>query len=409
MPSLASRLPLTLAIGLRFLRPRGRGLVDGTARAAFLATALGVTAMVIAMALMSGYRNDLQRKLIGGNAAIVAYPLAPEAGEPSNETLAALETVDGVEAVGRIAYAQGALAGGAMPEGVEVTVRGIDPGGRVPGGGSADLSTPGDGPDRLLLGEDLAARLAVATGDRLRLVVLGFEGDRPRFRYRTVEVAGTFRSGLSEFDSEWVVADRAVVQRLSGLGAASSVLELHLEDPSESGRKIDAVREILGPDHLVSDWQDLNRELFTALRVQQIGLFLVLGLIVLVSTFNVASTLVVLVRERLREVGVLAALGFSGRRIRALFLGYGLALGTTGTLAGLVIGSTVSWVFTEFELIRFGPDVAAIYFLSSVPFQVRPMDLAAVALFSVAVTLAASWLPSGRAARVRPADALRYE
>lgn len=365
--------------------------------------------MVIAMALMSGYRHDLERKLIGGNAAIVAYPLGSGVEEVPAATLALLGGLDGVTAVGRIAYGQGALAGGAAPEGREVTLRGVEPGGTVPGGGVADLASDGDGPDRLLLGAELAAGMGVEVGDRLRLVVLGFADGRPRFRYRTVEVAGLFRSGLSEFDSEWVVADRDLVQRLSGLGAAGALLEIHLADPSRSARVSEQVREILGPDHLVSDWQDLNRELFTALAVQQVGLFLVLGLIVLVSTFNVASTLVVLVRERLREVGVLAALGLSDRSIRRLFLSYGMGLGAAGTLTGVAAGSLVSWLLTELEIIRFGPDVAAIYFLSSVPFRVRAVDLAAVVAFSLVVTLGASWVPARRAGRVRPAEALRYE
>ncbi len=116
-----------------------------------------------------------------------------------------------------------------------------------------------------------------------------------------------------------------------------------------------------------------------------------------------------LVRERLREIGVLATLGLPPRRLRALFLWYGGALGLAGTVAGVALGSLVAWLLTEFELIRFDPEVAAIYFISSVPFRVRAPELAAVALFTLAVTVAACWLPSRRAARVRPAVALRHE
>jgi len=160
---------------------------------------------------------------------------------------------------------------------------------------------------------------------------------------------------------------------------------------------------------MVTDWQELNRELFTALRMQQIALFFVLGLIVLVSNFNVASSLVVLVRERLREIGVLASLGLTPARLRRLFLWYGGALGLTGTTAGVGLGGLIAWVLTEFELIRFDPEVAAIYFICSVPFRVRPTEVAAVVLFTLAVTMAACWLPARRAARVRPAVALRHE
>jgi lipoprotein-releasing system permease protein len=160
---------------------------------------------------------------------------------------------------------------------------------------------------------------------------------------------------------------------------------------------------------MVTDWQELNRELFTALRMQQLALFFVLGLIVLVANFNVASSLVVLVRERLREIGVLASLGLEPARLRGLFLWYGGALGLLGTGAGVALGCLVAWVLTEFELIHFDPEVAAIYFISSVPFRVRLPEVAAVVVFTLTVTMAACWLPARRAARVRPAVALRHE
>ena len=169
------------------------------------------------------------------------------------------------------------------------------------------------------------------------------------------------------------------------------------------------IRDVLGPDFLIREWSELNAELFAALRIQQLALFCVLGLIVLVSTFNVASSLVVLVRERMRDVGVLSALGLEPRQLQSVFLLFGAALGLFGTLAGVTLGALVSLVLTRYELIRFGPEVAAVYFLSSVPFRVELLDLLAIVGFTLAVMLIACWLPSRRAARVRPAVALRYE
>ncbi len=153
----------------------------------------------------------------------------------------------------------------------------------------------------------------------------------------------------------------------------------------------------------------LNRELFAALRLQQLLLFFLLGLIVLVSTFNVASTLMVLVRERLRDVGVLAALGLSRRQLAAVFVAYGGALGLVGTLLGVGCGSVLRWLCDRFELIRFDPEVAAIYFISAVPFRVQAGDLLAIVAFSVAFTLLSCLLPTLRVVRVSAADALRYE
>jgi lipoprotein-releasing system permease protein len=400
--------PLPWVIAWRFLRGERSRLLDGTARAALLATALGVTAMVIAMALMTGYREDLQGKLVRGNAAVIAYPVGSEGGDLPPEKLAALAKIPGVQQIGRVAYGQGSLSGPKQPQGLEVILRGVDPGGGQLTATAAQLRIEAGLPGAVL-GGDLARRLGAKRGDVLRLVALGFGEGRPRFRYRSLRVTETFSTGFAEFDRSWVLLDRAVVQELMGTATAVDLLEFTVADPAEAPRISEAATVILEPDFLVTDWRQLNRELFTALRLQQIALFVVLGLIVLVSTFNVASTLVVLVRERMRDIGLLGALGLPPSSLRLIFLLYGGFLGGLGTLLGVAFGWGVSWLLTEFELIRFDPEVAAIYFISSVPFRVEPNDLLAIVGFALLVTLVACFLPAWRAARVDPSSALRYE
>lgn len=395
-------------IAWRFLRGERSRLLDGTARAALLATALGVTAMVIAMALMTGYREDLQGKLVRGNAAVIAYPVGSEGGELAPEKLAKLERIPGVEQIGRVAYGQGSLVGPEQPQGLEVILRGVDPGGGQLTATAAQLRTE-DGLAGAVLGGDLARRLGAKRGDVLRLVALGFGEGRPRFRYRSLRVTETFSTGFAEFDRSWVLLDRAVVEELMGGETAVDLLEFTVADPAEAPRISEAATAILEPDFLVTDWRQLNRELFTALQLQQIALFVVLGLIVLVSTFNVASTLVVLVRERMRDIGLLGALGLPPESLRLIFLLYGGFLGGLGTLLGVSFGWGISWVLTEFELISFDSEVAAIYFISSVPFRVKPNDLLWIVGFALLVTLVACFLPAWRAARVDPSSALRYE
>jgi lipoprotein-releasing system permease protein len=243
----------------------------------------------------------------------------------------------------------------------------------------------------------------------VRLVALGLADGRPRFRYRTLRVTGTFAVGFAEFDAAWVLLDRALVAGDDGEAAAADLYEITLAEGADGAAVVAAAERVLGPDWFVADWRLANRELFTALELQQLVLFLVLGLIVLVSTFNVGSTLVVLVRDRMRDVGVLAALGLAPARLRAVFLTYGAVLGAAGVALGVALGTGAAWVLTTFELIHFDPEVAAIYFIDSVSFRVRPSDLAAVVGFALAVNLVACAVPAWRAARVDPSAALRYE
>jgi lipoprotein-releasing system permease protein len=401
-----SPLPLPLVLAWRYLRGQRSRLLQRTALAALASIAVGVTAMVVAMALMTGYREDLETKLIAGNAAVLAYPLSPRApsGEEVRRRLLALP---GVTAASEVAYGQGTLTSPARPDGEAVTLRGVT-GSDPLGGPAARLRPDAEGVPGVVLGAELARRLEVADGDLLRLVALGFAGGQPRFRYQSVRVAGTYRTGFAEFDRNWMVLERAVVARLTG-GSGSSLYEIAVADPQQAPAIAERVEATLGESYLVTDWQRLNHELFSALRLQQLLLFFLLGLIVLVSTFNVASTLMVLVRERLRDVGVLAALGMSRRRLALAFLAYGGSLGLVGTLLGIVLGGTIAWTLDAFEVIRFDAEVAEIYFLDSVPFRVEAADLLAVGAFSLAVTLASCLLPAVRVVRVSAAEALRYE
>lgn len=403
---------LVAAVAWRFLRGQRSQLLDGTARSALAATAIGVAAMVIAMALMSGYREDLHRKLLRGNAAVIAYPLSNEWLDLATEVYDQLFALPTVDRVRRVAYGQGSIASRETPEALELTLRGEDPADGLQGLGRVELNqvalVDGDIPG-IVVGADLARRLGYEPDEVLRLMVLGAQNGRPRFRYQSVRIAGTFSSGFSEFDQGMAVMDRGLLERLMGGGIGGAFFEFEVPDSSEPSTAVAEIREVLGPDFLIREWSELNAELFAALRIQQLALFCVLGLIVLVSTFNVASSLVVLVRERMRDVGVLSALGLEPRQLQSVFLLFGAALGLFGTLAGVTLGTVVSLVLTRYELIRFGPEVAAVYFLSSVPFRVELLDLLAVVGFTLAVMLLACWLPSRRAGRVRAAVALRYE
>lgn len=407
------RLPVPCALAWRYLRGRRSRMLRSSALAALAATTLGVTAMVVAMALMSGYTRDLERKLIGLQGEIIASPLRGSGdgngvAEPVADRLREVAAIPGVVRVGRVVYGEGALTTAAAPEGLSVVLRGVDPDDPVVTRQQGDLGLDASAVAGVLLGAELARRLAAARGDVLRLVILDIGGERPRFHYRSIRVTGTFSSGFAEFDARWLLIDRRVLAAATREGEFD-MIEVELADPDEAASVAGAVEETLGPGWVVERWQRLNKDLFAALALQKLGLFTVLALIVLVSTFNVASTLVILVRERMRDVGVLGSLGLTPWKLWWSFAAYGLLLGAVGTLLGVAVGSAAAWVITEFELVRFGPEIAAVYFIDSVPFRVQAGDLAAIVVFALAVTLLACSIPAVRAARVRPSIALRDE
>ncbi|MCP4658807.1 MAG: ABC transporter permease [bacterium] len=412
------RLPLPAVIAWRYMLGQRSRMLSSTALAALVATTLGVTAMVIAMALMTGYTEDLQRKLIGLQGEVVAYPLDRDGFENSREALGRTAEIPGVVRIGRVSYGEGSLSSPAVSEGQSVVLRGVECQEVRFNQDSWDVCALGnlgcsevdeEGIPGALLGEELARRLAVEEGDVLRLVVLRLGGPRTRFHYRSIRMCDSFSTGFAEFDARWILLDRDVLVAAQGGETGYDVLEFKLADPAATEGIAASIEELLGAEWRVERWQHLNRDLFAALQLQETLLFLVLGLIVIVSTFNVASTLMILVRERMRDIGLLGALGLTPRRLWWSFATYGMLLGALGTLLGALLGSSVAWVITEFELVRFGPEVAAIYFIDSVPFRVEVTDLAAIVTFALAVTLVACSLPASRAARVRPATALRDE
>jgi lipoprotein-releasing system permease protein len=409
---LHGRWPLPWVLAWRYMAGRRSQILSSTAAAALAATSLGVTAMVVALALMTGYTEDLERRLIGLQGDIVASPLAADAFDLATPSFDALRAVPGVERVGRVAYGEGSISSEQAADGISVILRGVGPGALPRGLPAVELGPDAEGIAGIVLGKELQRQLGVQGGDLLRLVVVGIDagqgGRGVRFRYRTVRCRGAFATGFAEFDARWGVLDLETLKALRS-GQGLDVLEVAVAESADPEAIAAEVERRLGDKWLVQRWQALNDQLFAALALQKRMLFFVLGLIVVVSTFNTASTLVILVRERLSDIGVLAALGLAPRSLFGVFTLYGLGLGAAGALGGVAAGGAIAWVLTTFELVRFDPEVAAIYFIDSVPFRVQLVDLLAVAAFTLAVTLVACSLPAWRAARLLPASALRAE
>lgn len=408
-PDLVSRVPgrghLPWFLALRYLRGRRSRLLSGTSRAALGSCALGVAAMVVSTALMNGYTETLVDKMMQAGAILAVPTAPPEQARSPESTLLGLR---GVERVLPAVQGQGSLTSAVRPEGTEVFLRGVRPGTGPLRAEVGQLGRRSNGSQGVVLGRGLADRLGVGRGDRLDLVALDFTGlgRRTAFRFRTLEVTGTFETGFSVFDLEYALLDLDFVRELTG---APLFYEVSIDQAEHLERIESEAQAALGDEFLIRNWQVYNPELFTALRLQKWVLFFLLGLIVVVSTFSVVSTLVVLVRERTRELGVLGAIGAHPRVLRAVFLRCGLLLGGAGTAIGLIAGVGLCWLLTAFEVLDFDDGMAEIYFIDRVPFVVRGLDLLAVVAFSLLVTALASGIPARRAARMRPADALRYE
>jgi lipoprotein-releasing system permease protein len=415
-------VPLSLEVALGYLRSRPSRLVSSVSLLSIGGIALGVAALVVAMGLLSGYRSEIQEKLIGANAEVVVFPLALASGAyPDTRALAArVQGLPRVRGVAPVIYQAGLASSAATPDGVDAVLKGVDPAAErtvsqmdayLPGAESVLTRGSAGEPPGVAVGVELARRLDVREGDPIALSVPDRSEASASFAPRTgrFRVAKIFRTNFAEYDSEWVFLDRVALRDLCRLGAEADVVEIKLDTIRDTESAARAIEKAAGPGFSVTDWRRMNSGLFSALAIQQTTLFLVIGLIVAVSTFNVVATLVMTVQEKKRDIGVLSALGAEPRFFTRVFLTLGALLGGTGVAAGLLFGWAICRAATSFRLLSFPPGVAEIYFVSFIPFLVRLSDVAAIVGFAALAILLASWVPARRAARVNISDALRYE
>jgi len=415
-------MPLFLEVALGYLRSRPSRLVSSVSLLSIGGIALGVAALVVAMGLLSGYRSEIQGKLIGANAEVVVFPLSlPSGGYPDTRPLQArLTQIPRVKAVAAVIYQPGVASSEATPDGTDAVLKGVDP---APERAVSQMDaylpdaervlTPGSPaqPPGIAIGVELARRLDARQGDTIALSVPDRARGAARFAPRTgrFRIGRVFKTNFAEYDAEWVFLHREALRRLCRLDAEADVVEIKLDTIRDTEGAARAIEKVAGPGFAVTDWRRMNSGLFSALSIQQTTLFLVIGLIVAVSTFNVVSTLVMTVQEKKRDIGVLSALGAEPRFFSRVFLMLGALLGGTGVAAGIVFGWLACRAATVFRLLSFPPGVAEIYFVSFIPFLVRAVDLAAIVGFSALAILLASWVPARRASQVNIAEALRYE
>lgn len=392
---------LELELALRFLRRRTGVLLRGTSLAAFAGVGLAVAALVITLALMTGYSKAIATALQRGNAHMVGFAigsLEPEAAEILRRQIC---EVEGVTRATPVTYLTGLLEDPTEPtRPVPVTLKAV----AEPPSYTGLQVWPTGGGLAAVLGERLATQVRLERGDTA-VVRLPPEGGSWILPALTLEVVGTFRLAFSEFDEQWITVPLAeTLHLLPEMGVAG--IEIELADPMA----VERTRELLShldPRLLYTDWQEMNRSLFAAHRWLTLSLFVVLSLVVAVASFQVSSALVVLAIDKQRSSGMLQALGATPARIRRILTYAGLLLGGAGVLGGITFGCIVSWIMTATRAVRFPPGLARVYMVDSIPLIPTLPHLAAVTGVCLLIVFLSSVWPAWKTSRQDPVASLR--
>ena len=402
-----------LFVALRYLLARRKqAFISLISLISVLGVAVGVKALLIALALMTGLQAELRDRIIGSAAHVYVWKVGGMA-EPDAEIKKLLE-------VPRVQGAAPAVLGKAIitsekAEGF-IDVKGIDPAREKNvtqlqssiRKGSADALNRG--PDDLpgvLIGVDLAEMLHVDVGDRVQIIspqgtVTPFG---PMLRRPSFEVVGIFSLGLFQFDSEYGFIQLDVAQRMFGAELPLFV-ELRVDDMFRARDVVQSIEERFGPEYAAQEWSDQNKSLFSALWLEKMAISITIGLIVMVAALNIVASLILLVMEKSRDIAILKTMGSSAGSIRRIFMLQGLIIGVAGTTAGAVAGYLLIWLLDRYKLISVPVDV---YQISYVPFTLQPFDFLVVVGSAVLICFVATIYPSRQAARLDPAQALRYQ
>lgn len=410
--------PVERLIAGRYLRPRREeGFISVIAAFSLLGIALGVGTLIVVLAVMSGFRAELLGRVLGLNGHLTVQT-GPEGLTGFDALAEQLRALDGVVSVtpvvaGQVMVSANGVASGALVRGVRPADLAVRPtiAGNIRAGSLEALNE-----GKIAIGSRMAFRMGVGLGDRLTLI--SPKGTATAFgtvpRVKAYEIGAIFEVGMFEYDNSFIFMPLDQAQLYFQLEDRASELEVMVERPDDVWRYRQELAPAVGQAARIVDWQQANAQFFTALKVERNVMFLILSLIIMVAAFNIISGMIMLVKDKSRDIAILRTVGATRGAIMRIFFMSGAAIGVTGTLAGFLLGLAFAG---NIETIRqwlqklTGTDLfaAEIYFLSHLPARIETFDVLSVVLMSLGLSLLATLYPSWRAARLDPVEALRYE
>ncbi len=409
-------LPFEVFLGLRYLRARGHR----TNLSLFVwigvgGVFLGVSALIVVLAVMTGFQDGIRDRIIAANPHILIFEGGGRGMRDAPALLERVRDVPGVRSVAPFVMQQalftvsGGGATGGLVRGVDIASESVrkDLTRQIRMGSLEPLGRNGGEP-AIILGRELARTLGVIPGESVTVIspqgALTAVGMVPKMRRFTV--AGTFEVGMYEYDSSLAYVSLGAAQEFAGLGDRVTGIEVKLRDPFEAKTVARAIAQRLGFPYLLRDWMEMNRNLFNALQLEKLALFIIVTIIVLVAAFAIIGHLILLVAEKRKEIGILKAMGAPAASVGAVFLSVGMLIGLVGTAAGSAVGLGLIWVQNTYRIIRLAGDVYQIDYL---PMKLTWSDFGLIIGATLLISFAFTLLPARRAARLDPVEVLRYE
>jgi len=364
-----------------------------------MGVAVGVTALIVVLAVMSGFDNDLREKIIGTNSHII---IEKEGGISNYDSL-----VNEINKMPHVMASSPFLNGQALIRQDEqvlgVILRGIDPARekqvtniqKYLQEGTIELMR-----DNVMIGKELASRLNLKLGDNISLISAA-DPEPKDFR-----IIGIFNSGMFEYDMSLIFTILESAQNFYAAGNVAGGIGIRVDDADKAGMIKKEIQKTLGFDYWVRSWTELNKNLFSALKLEKITMFIILALIVVVACFNIASTLIMTVMEKTKDIGILKSIGANNLSIRRIFMLDGFLIGFTGTVLGAAAGFLICYLLKTYQFIKLPSDI---YYIDRLPVNLEWSDSIAVLASAIIISLVSTLYPAWQASRMEPVEALRYE